>query len=228
MSEQIVYKQEHLDRLRQLHDAIKDHPYRLSLETKYCKSYKDMLYELTVAWVDIVYYTPNISQENKDKLYHFGEWIHNYRARLQMYYPYTFPEDLLDYYEQMLQITHEFLDTGNINTYYALVKGTDKHGNEMWISDRYEWTTKDDVGIDSAILPRYMPKKYKLIVDEQQIHDVINSGYNAVYETVEQRNAWYEFWIKETKPVLEYLNKHNSDRYIRGIGASVIYKPNKT
>lgn len=220
------FNPEHLKRLRDLHDSIKAHPFRLSLSSRYCKSYKDQLYDLSEAWADIIYRTEGLSPDDKMKLYRFGEWIHNYRARLQMYYPYDFPEAFLDYYEQMLQVTHEFLDTGNLNVYYGLSLCRKKNGDEVWVSERYEWTTSDDIGIESLILPRYLPKKYKVVEDDEVICKSINSGYNAVYETVEQRNQWFDFWQKETKPVLNELNKHNSDRYLHTNGESLIYKPN--
>ncbi len=219
------FKPEHINHLRELHDKIKEHPFRLKLETKYCYSYKNMLYDLSEAWADIIYRTEGLTHDEEMKLYHFGNWIHNYRARLQMYYPHDFPETFLDYYEQMLQITHEFLDTGNLNVYYGIVRCINKNGDEVWVSERYEWTTSKDLGIESLILPRYLPKKYKLVEDDEIINKSINSGYNAVYETVEQRQKWFDFWQKETKPVLHELNKHNSDRYIHTNGASVIYKP---
>lgn len=223
------FKQEHLDLLRELHDKIKEHPYRENLSTKYCKSYKNLLYDLSEAWAKIIYHTEGLTKEEENRLYHFGDWIHNYRARLQMYYPYDFPEAFLDYYEQMLSITHEFLDSGNISRYYNIVKMIKaKDGQEYWVAEKYEWKTEEDLGIKSAILPRYLPVHYKMIVDDEAIYKSINSGYNAVFETQEQRDEWFEFWKKETKPVLEILNQNNLDSYSHTVGASAIYRTQNT
>jgi hypothetical protein len=188
-------------------------------------SYKEALYKLSEAWSKIIYHTEGLSKEDQSRLYQFGEWIHNYRARLQMYYPYDFPEAFFDYYEQMLSITHEFLDSGNLSRYYGIVKGiSKKDGQEYWISEKYVWTTEEDLGIQSKILPRYLPVNFKMIVDDKAIYDVINSGYNAVFETQEQRDEWFEFWKTESKPVLEILNQKNRDSYSHTVGASTIYK----
>jgi hypothetical protein len=219
------FNQEHLDELREMHDLVKEHPYRESLSNRYCRSYKEALYKLSEAWSKIIYHTEGLSKEDQSRLYQFGEWIHNYRARLQMYYPYDFPEAFLDYYEQMLSITHEFLDSGNLSRYYGIVKGiSKKDGQEYWISEKYVWTTEEDLGIQSKILPRYLPVNFKMIVDDKAIYDVINSGYNAVFETQEQRDKWFEFWKTESKPVLELLNQKNRDSYSHTVGASTIYK----
>jgi hypothetical protein len=219
------FNQEHLEHLRELHDKIKEHPYRNSLSSRYCKDYKNLLYDLSEAWAKIIYHTEGLTKDEESRLYQFGEWIHNYRARLQLYYPYDFPEAFLDYYEQMLSITHEFLDSGNLSRYYSIVKGINtRNGQECWISEKYVWTTEEDLGIKSAILPRYLPVHFKMIVDDEAIRNVINSGYNAVYESQEQRDEWFEFWKKETKPVLEILNHKNRDAYSHTVGASAIYK----
>lgn len=223
------FNQEHLEHLRELHDKIKEHPYRNALSSRYCKDYKNLLYDLSEAWAKIIYHTEGLTKDEESRLYQFGEWIHNYRARLQLYYPYDFPEAFLDYYEQMLSITHEFLDSGDISRYYGIIKGiSKKDGQEYWIAEKYVWITEEDLGIKSAILPRYLPVRFKMITDDDAIRDVINSGYNAVYESQEQRDEWFEFWKRETKPVLEILNQKNRDAYSHTIGASAIYKKKNT
>lgn len=222
----MAIKKEILDKLREAHDKVKNHPFRDSLDTRYCKSYKDALYDMSEVWGEIIYNSKFDTEYEAKRYYAFGGWIHNYRARLQMYYPYTFPMSLLDYYEQMLQVTHEYLDTGNIDRYYSLVD-VEKDGERIWIIERYEWITEESICIKSKILPRYLPVKHKLVVDEDKIKDCINSGYNAVYESQEQRDKWFEFWKAETKPVIEKLNEKNHDRYTHKVFRSAIYTPSQ-
>ena len=217
--------QENLKRLRAAHDIVKSHPFREAMSTKYCKSYKDALYDMSEVWSDIIYHSTFDTPEEELKYRNFGEWIHNYRARLQMYYPYDFPVVFMDYYEQMLQVTHEYLDTGYMDRFYVLDDCRNTKGERVWVAERYEWITEESIGIKSKILPRYMPVKYKLVVDENQIKDCINSGYNAVYESQEQRDIWFEFWKSETKPIIEKLNEKNTDRYFHPVYSSNIYQP---
>lgn len=225
MLDKSVKKDEWLVRLRQAHDRVKDHPYRLALSYRYVRDYKNALYDLSEVWAEYIYYGDHSTTEEEKKFYQFGRWIHNYRARLQMYYPDTFPESLLDYYEQMLQVTHTYLDTGNMDVMYVLDSCINKQGEKVWVSEKYEWTTSESIGIESAILPRYLPKKHKLIADEKTIYDVINSGYNLYKESQEQRDEWCAFWTRETKPIIDKLNETNYDRFTHSVAASVIYTP---
>lgn len=215
---------ENLERLRKAHDDVKHHPFRESMNTRYCKSYKDALYDMSEVWSDIIYHSKFDTQEEKQKYYDFGRWIHNYRARLQMYYPYTFPMVFMDYYEQMLQITHEYLDTGIMDRYYVLDDCVNSNGERIWVTERYEWITSESIGIESEILPRYLPVKWKLVENDDAIYNCINSGYNAVHETKEQINEWFEFWKKETKPIIQKLNEANSDIYKHPVYKSTIYQ----
>ena len=93
-----MIKKELLDELRRQHDLIKEHPFRQEMNTRYCKSYKDALYDLSEIWAKIIYDTKFTTKEEERKYKQFGGWIHNYRARLQMYYPYTFPMVFMDYW----------------------------------------------------------------------------------------------------------------------------------
>ena len=220
----MAVKQELLNELRKAHDYVKGHPFRDSLNSRYCKDYKDALYDMSEVWAKIIYDTQFETVEEKNKYRAFGEWIHNYRARLQMYYPYTFPMSHLDYYEQMLQVTHEYLDTGFMDRFYVLTEVVDSKGEKVYVTERYEYKTTESMGIESAILPRYLPVKWKLVENDQDIYDSINSGYNKWKETPEQINEWFEFWKKETKPVIQKLNEKTSDIYRHYPYKSAIYQ----
>lgn len=216
-----------LQKLREAHDNIKNHPFRESMNARYCKSYKDALYDMSEVWSDIIYHSKFDTKEEELKYYDFGRWIHNYRARLQMYYPYTFPMVFMDYYEQMLQVTHEYLDTGFMERYYVLDDCVNSKGEKVWVTEKYEWTTSESIGIESAILPRYLPKKWKLVDNDDEAYNCINSGYNKVYESQEQIKEWFEFWQKETKPIVQKLNEKNSDIYRHLTYKGVIYTPSQ-
>ena len=219
-------KEELLNQLRMAHDRIKEHPFRTNFDARHIKSYKNALYDLSEIWAKIIYETKFESIEEEKKYKAFGGWIHNYRARLQMYYDNMFPMTFFDYYEQMLQITHEYLDTGSMDRFYAIdeIIPQDNPNVYIWGVEKYEWVTEESIGIKSKLLPRYLPVKYRLIIDDDLVKEHINSGYNKVYETQEQRDAWFDFWLNETKPVLEALSKNNAKECAHPVYVSCIYR----
>ena len=101
-----------LSAMQKTHDIIKEHPFRTGFGVQYISDYKNMLYTLSKDWCDYIYRCDH-SPEEQSRLYQFGEWIHNFRQELRTYYKDTFPMQFFDYYEQMLQVTHIFLNTGN-------------------------------------------------------------------------------------------------------------------
>ena len=218
---------ENLQKLRDIHDKIKSHPFRNAMETRYCYSYKNALYDMSEVWSDIIYHSKFDSPEEELKYYRFGEWIHNYRARLQLYYPHDFPVVFMDYYEQMLQVTHEYLDTGYMDRFYVLDDCRNSKGERVWVVEKYEWITEESIGIKSEILPRYMPVKWKLVENDDELFNCINSGYNKVHESQEQIQSWFEFWKSETKPIIQKLNEKNSDIYRHPVYKAAIYTKSK-
>lgn len=73
-----------------------------------------------------------------------------------------------DYYERMLQVTHIFIETGNMDVFYNIdvffPGGKDKR---VFKVEKYQLITKELCGIDSPILPRYFPVDTTMEADDK-------------------------------------------------------------
>lgn len=98
------YTKDELHReMRQIHDEIKKHPFRVGFETQYIPEYKHLLYELSRKWSDLIWHCSELTDEETRLYRQFGGWIHDYRQELRTYHKDTFPMDLFPYYEQMAE-----------------------------------------------------------------------------------------------------------------------------
>ena len=205
-------KEEILERMTKCHDEIKKHPFRIGFEAKYIGDYKCLLYDLTVIWCDLIWRCEQLSDVEKQRLRDFGNWIHNYRQYLRTWDHKTFPMHFFDYYEQMLQVTHDFINTGNYSTYYNLECYF--YEDKRYVrSTRYEWITEEKCGFSSLILPRYMPVGVAYDLRECEIKKEICDSMSVRWSdySLSNKETLFEFWLGETKPVLEYLNQQRKN-----------------
>jgi len=204
-------KQEIISKLKECHDEIKKHPFRTSFLAKHIGDYKYLLYHLTEIWCDLIWRCEDITTFEQNKLRMFGAWIHDYRQYLREHDKTTFPMNYFDYYEQMLQITHIYIDTGNCSTFYNLDTYFQNDGKYVK-STRYEWLTKDDCGIESDILPLFMPTETLFYTDEEYIKNT-----SWAWRDEDGKKAAFQTWVKHTKPVLEWLNEQRKDTNAKNI-----------
>lgn len=108
-----------------------------------------------------------------------------------------------DYYENILQITHIYLDYGIMDTIYCLEKD-----NNDYKSVKYILITKELCGIDSPILPEYYSDK-KQIVDDEIIKEFI-SHQSFAKNNPDKCDEIYNKWVNNEKPILEWINRHKS------------------
>ena len=204
-------KKEIHSRMQKIHDEIKRHPFRIGFEAKYIPGYKHLLYELSEAWSDLVWRCEEKTEEESRLFYQFGRcWIHDYRQELRTYQKDTFPTNLFPYYEQMLQVTHRYLDTGEFDICYNPDVFQDASGNRYRRVEKYELITKEMCGIDSPILPHFLPVSTKCVTDER-VRECYLTKYHFPDHSAEQRLSDYEKWEKDVKPVLEWINSKISD-----------------
>lgn len=211
MLDRIYTKEEVHDLLRKIHDDIKRHPFRVGFETRYVAGYKRLLYELTEAWCKIIYYCKDATEEEERLYQQFGKWIHDFRQELCTWDRDKFPMSLFPYYEQMLQITHIYLDTGILDTYYNPDPFWDKQGQRWRRVEKYQLITKEMCGIDSPVLPRFYPVGTKIITDERVKEYFLKEKYYYPNKSEEERLALYEEWKRDTKPVLDWINSNITD-----------------
>ncbi len=202
-----------LSAMQKTHDIIKEHPFRLNFDTQFIFDYKRMLYQLSVNWCDYIYRVEH-TPEDESRLRLFGEWVHNYRQELRTYYKDTFSMEFFDYYEQMLQVTHTFLDTGRTDVYYN-IDCLFPNDSKVLQTERYEYITEEMCGIDSPILPRYFGTQTSVITDDAAMLEYINTSWYMKNKSAEERNEMFEKWKKETKPVLEWINSQHTETEIK-------------
>lgn len=197
-------KREIISRLSKCHDEIKSHPFRTNFDEKHIGDYKYLLYHLSEIWCDLIWRCEELSDAERARLRYFDGWIHNYRQYLRSWDKTSFPMQFFDYYEQMLQVTHTFVETGEYQEYYNL----DVYfvGNvRRVVSTKHQWITEENCGIASDILPRYLPTGAKFVVEEDEIKRRINEMIwsDRSQSAMDER---FNFWFQNTKPVLEYIN----------------------
>lgn len=197
--------------LRQIHDDIKKHPFRMTFETKDIPEYKHMLYELSKAWENLIWCCDEWTDEEHRLLKQFGRWIHDYRQELDTWRKTTFPMKLFPYYEQMLQITHIYLDTGILDTYYNPDCFWDKSDIRYHRVEKYKLITKEMCGVDSPALPGFFPVSTRLVTDERVKEHFLTRYPYSNQKSEEQRLAEYAEWERNTKPVLEWINSSIQD-----------------
>lgn len=144
-----LFNPKYLSDLQTIHDQIKRHPFRLTFSEDDIPSYKSLLYSLSETWAEIIYRSEYKDPEDSARLRKFGYWIHDYRQVLSRGQRTQFPLHLFDYYEQMIQVTHEFLNSGCIDCFYNPDTLFDENGSKILKSERYEWITSESCGIQA-------------------------------------------------------------------------------
>lgn len=104
------YKEEDssLELLCQLHDMIKQHPFRYSNDNQYWDNYCKLLIELS----DISYW--EIKKKYKDYKNWSGMW-HDFNASIW--------NQNITHIERCIMVIHKFIDTGNFDEYYTYYNG---------------------------------------------------------------------------------------------------------
>ena len=200
-------KIEIIGHLEKIHDEIKRHPFRLSFSDEYLSSYKHLLYEVTNIWCDLIYHCDDLTEEEKKLYRQFGYWIHDYRQELRTHRTDYFPMEYFDYYEQMLQITHRFIDTGVIDTFYN-IDCFFSNGKKEKSVEKYQLITKDMCGIDSPELPRFFPVSRKLCVNDEKMKNYFDTNFSFKHKSDEERQKLFENWQQTLKPILVWINNN--------------------
>lgn len=197
-------KKDVLLQMREVYNTIKEHPYRATFEIKDIASYKRALHNLSDIWGNLLYCCEDVTEEEKYRYKKFSKWSHNYRAELRLDIKDNFPMDLYEYYDNMLEVTRVFLDTGNMDEYYA-IECLISDGNHIRRFERFKWITKEMCGIDSSILPCYLCVSRKYCVDDTVMKDYI---FKEKYLTEEKKEEVFNSWVKDDKPVLIWVNEN--------------------
>lgn len=203
-------------KLSKQHDIIKTHPYRTNFDPKWRRDYIECLLDLSNIWADYIWIGDHPTDEEEKLMRQFGRWVHNYNQELLFYRGRKdIKFERFYYYEQMLQVTHRFIETGELLEYYAIeYLWDDKHVRYRSV-EKYALVTKDDCGIDSSILPCYLPTKYSMCTDYKSIREYITSDFHYSRKTTEEKEIICQNWINNVAPVLEWLNAKHEDTKLK-------------
>lgn len=192
--------------MRRVHDEIKRHPFRVGFEARYIPEYKNLLYELSRQWANLIWHCSGLTDEETRLFRQFGGWIHDYRQELRTYHKDTFPMELFPYYEQMLQITHIYLDTGEFNVYYNPDPFWDENDKRYCRVEKYQLITKEMCGIDSPVLPGFFAVTTRSVTDERVREYFLKEKYYNPPKSETERLELYAEWVHDVKPILDWIN----------------------
>lgn len=203
-------KSDIIRRLSYVHDEIKRHPFRDSFAEEYISDYKYLLDELTKIWCDYIYRSEHESDEEQILLRQSGYWIHDYRATLRPWAKHEFPMYHFDYFECMIQVIHNFIESGELFEFYNIdcVWNNGVRRNSV---EHYKLITKEMCGIDSPILPRYFPVNFSMQTDDELVRQYLLDGYPYRKWDKDKRCEYFEQWKLYTKPVLDWLNSQHAE-----------------
>lgn len=196
-----IKKEDAIENLRLAHDYIKEHPYRLNFSPAYESGYAHALVnKLSKAWEELIYLS-DVSEEEGRLFQKFGAWIHNYNAHISSK-KYRLSREDFQYYEMMLQVTHRYLETGDLSTFWKIEyqgKGSDK----ITIIQKYYLCTKEMCGIESPELPCYFPENVRLCEDEKAMKDYLDK-YKKYYNP----DKLLDEWKQNTLPLIKWHNNN--------------------
>lgn len=216
-------KEKALDRIQRAHDDLKRCHFRTTLSPDDLGEYIAQLFELSSAWSNYCYHV-NWTEAEKRLIKGFCEWIHDYNGVvLRIRRDVGVARYWLPYFETMLNVTHVFLDTGDMGVFYKPyidAKGTKKEDGT--IGERWCLVTKEMCGIDSPELPRYFPVTLPLCTNSEKMKEyfIKDRWYGFGDVSIEQRTQYYEDWERNLKPVLTWINKNLVSKTAKDSGAT--------
>lgn len=201
-------KQEALDKLREAHDVLREHPYRISFREEYETDYCRRLLDLSHAWSDLIYRS-DIGEDERKLMKRFGDWIHNYNASI---HPRHIKRNLIPFYETVISLTHRYLNTGEIRGYCSLEYrwyNSDDPNERTEVPMMFYLVTKETCGIDSPELPRFFPESEKLSEDTEAIRKYLsrrlwNKSDKEIDDLVRE-------WENNLLPIIKWHNKNLGD-----------------
>ena len=200
-----------ISKLSDVHDKLKAHPYRDTFAEEFMGDYKYLLSEMSSIWASLIYRSEEREPEVQQLWRQFGYWIHDYRAELRTYADKYFPTKYFDYYERMLQATHEFLKTGELPTFFNIDCTWGEKGVRKDQVECYKLITKEMCGIDSPILPRFLPTTVTMQADESVVFEELQRTYPYNGWSKEKQKEFFASWKKDVKPVLDWINSQHEE-----------------
>lgn len=159
-----------LEHLKELHELVKSNPYRINRDEKYLKGYEDLLDKLSHQFYLAVKETK--FKDATNMIHDFNGSIRNLNSKDSGHWYHV---------ERCIGTIHEFLDTGEINSYWTYYTGVN-------IPE----------GLPRNIKREFVDGKYYPVFKKHEAKEAIESVENKIKKNPKDAK-WYEpelEWIK--------------------------------
>lgn len=177
-----------MENLKEIHEKIKNHPYRTENNNRHIKSYKDLLYELNKKFYYAVVETKYQSAKNL---------VHDFSNAISYFddSKHPFHIDLFLHLEECLSIIHKFIDTGKVLEFPTFYTGV--NFSLPSLGRRRVYKFNDEIEKFQLVIPSNLKKKVKkdAIKKIKEIKSSIKANYN------------YERIVELSKEEIEYYEK---------------------
>jgi hypothetical protein len=156
-----------LDKLIELHDIIKMHPYRLQFEKAYMNNYQKALYELSDTWYKVMKNHPKFKDSN---------WmLHDFNGSIMGLNH--------SHIERCLGIIHRFIDTGEVPVFYTHYTGCNilKSMNRL---RKYVYNAESN-----KYIPQYSKEEVENSINE------IKEYYKGSDKKIHEFGMYSQHWI---------------------------------
>jgi hypothetical protein len=171
-----------IEKLKELHEYIKSHPYRLESDEKYLKDYKQLLYDISHEWYLTLKEYPKYSRAIN--------MCHDFNGAISMMPEYA---NNIYHVEMCLGVIHNFIDTEKVPYYYTYYGG-DNALKSLPKFRKHIFDSKEN--------------KYYISLTREQVEGAIKEIEDYYKRT--KKDPWYEFGIygkSEYDFLVEYMNK---------------------
>ena len=195
-------KTENMKKLIELHDKLKNHPFREHFDECFRADYRITLREVSATYSNYMYHDDCTDLGKESSL-----WNHNYNACLSLWYMYGKDYDwLIPYYDQMLGVIHRFIETEEYPPVVYNLLHRDRKSN-TWETVPYYLVTKENSPFDCACLPGYYEYRTDLRYDitEEEVYEEYRR--NFTYVTEEKLHQWAHEYVTEKLPIYKWIQE---------------------
>jgi hypothetical protein len=104
-----------MENLSELHNLVKNHPYRVNADEKYLESYVNLLRKLSKAFRLA---TNETKYKDQNMTHDFNGCINNIGRE-----NYSLEPESVEHVERCIGTIHEFIDTGKVESYWSYSRG---------------------------------------------------------------------------------------------------------
>lgn len=175
-----IYKE-----LSNIHDAVKNHPWRMEFQDKYLKDYRSLLYKFSGKFFDII----KNSEQTKIAEHPPYGFEHDFNSAI-----FGLPQEYaIIHVERCIGSIHKFIDTNNFDEYYTYYSGCNIFKSFCRLR-KFVWNSKNWI-------PIYTKEELEGAIKETEDY-LLN------------KNGKFDDYGRYTKTTYEYLKKKLNESVI--------------